>query len=273
MYTDILISNDEVDSGIIKVQLNRPQKLNSIGPGTLMELRRIFEHDLPARIHSVKAVVLSSTSPKSFSTGLDLANPAVISLLSASTGSPGRRADELRSIIAEYQAPILAIANFPRPVICAISGYCYGLGVDIASACDVRVASPQSSFSVREVTIGICADLGSLYFLPRICNNDSWVREICLTGRTFKGAEALSNGLVSELCDDPSDRALSLARFIAGNETVAIHGTKENLNFGSRKGMREAFEFVAVWNSVKLQDTEAIQKAISQSFKKVNAKL
>lgn len=273
MYSDIVISIDEVDPGIVKVLLNRPQRLNSIGPETLKELDRAFSTDLLSRLHSIKVVILSSTSVKSFSTGLDLANPSVMSLLSTSEMSASKRADELRGIITDYQAPILAISNFPRPVICAISGYCYGLGVDIASACDVRVASPQSSFSVREVAIGICADLGSLYFLPRICKNDSWVREICFTGRTFNGEEALRNGLVSEVCDDPSERALSIARMIAANETVAVHGTKENLNFGSRKSMRDAFEFVAIWNSVKLQDTKAMQRAISKSFAKSKAKL
>jgi delta(3,5)-delta(2,4)-dienoyl-CoA isomerase len=160
----------------------------------------------------------------------------------------------------------MAISEFPRPVICAINGLCIGLGMDIATACDIRVCAEGATFSVREVKIGICADLGSLYFFPRVCRNDSWVREVCFTGRIFSATEARENGLVSAVIPGISllKQAEKIAKSIEDNEPVAVEGTKINLNKGSRGTLRESMEFVSQWNSVRLQETDIIGRAISK---------
>ena len=264
MYEDIVVSVDE--KGIASVVISRPKRLNAIRPETLDELLHAFRVTLGSRLDSIKAVILSSSGDKAFSSGLDLSSPSVRALLSPSDKSPGDRADELDSLIKRLQEPLMVISSFPRPVICAISGLCIGLGVDLASACDIRIASPSSVFSVREVKIGICADLGSLFFLPRVCSNDSWLREVCFTGRNFSAQEAFSKGLVGELADSPTARALALAVEIGENEPSAVSGTKTHLNFSSRRDMKKAMDFVAAWNSVKLQDTHSIARAIGKVF-------
>ncbi len=154
-----------------------------------------------------------------------------------------------------------------------VNGICVGLGVDIACACDIRVCSMDARFSVRKIKIGICADLGSLFFLPRICRNDSWVRDICFSGRFFTAPEAASQGLVSRVADDVISAALEIARDIAANPSVVVEGINVNLNKSLRKDMLENLEYVAVCNSIKLQDSEMIQKYVLDLMGKAKVKL
>lgn len=273
-----LVSLDETHAGegIFIVRLSRPNKLNAVDLATLDELDTVFTRNLISRLNEVKVVVLTGEG-KAFTSGLDLTSPSVSQIFSSTTESPpGVRALELQSLIQHMQRPILSIANFPRPVICAINGICVGLGVDIACACDIRLCSRNAKLSVREIKIGICADLGSLFFLPRICRNDSWVREVCFSGRFFDGNEALLQGLVSSIAEDAQgvlDMALSIARDIATNPPVAVEGIKVHLSKSVRTDMKENFEFVAIWNSIKLQDSEMILRCVSDLMRRTGAKL
>lgn len=83
------------------------------------------------------------------------------------------------------------------PVICAMYGYCIGMGIDISCACDIRICSKDTKFAAKEIDIGICADIGHIQRFQKIVGNDSWVRELTFTGRFFGADEALGNGFVS----------------------------------------------------------------------------
>ena len=76
-------------------------------------------------------------------------------------------------------------------MICAISGYCIGAGIDLSSACDIRLCSKDVKFTIKEVDIGICADLGTIQRMSRIVASDSWMRELAYTARIFGAEEAL----------------------------------------------------------------------------------
>ena len=272
MISSMSVSVSDIKDGIVEVRLNRPRKLNAIDYNTIIELDRVFGEILAPLLPSINVVILTGSGTRSFTAGLDLGCPRVRGTIfsNPSDSNPAQRANELKQIIDQMQSPILRIANFPRPVICAINGICFGLGVDLACACDIRIASNTSQFSVREIKIGICADLGSLFFLPRICRNDSWVREICMSGRIFGPQEALTvGGFVSEIVPSESldDRARELAQSIACNPQIAIEGIKKNLDKSIRQHMHECFDYVSVWNSSKLQDTQTITDCIGKLVK------
>ena len=115
-----------------------------------------------------------------------------------------------------------------------MSGYVIGAGVDIASACDIRVCSREAKFSIREIDIGMCADLGTMQRFPKKIGNDSFFREVALTGRFFDAKEALQNGFVSfvtETKEECLEKALEIASHIASKSPVAIKAIKENINF------------------------------------------
>ena len=266
-FLNITVERDKEDSSVVVVSINRPRKLNAISVATLTELRTLFGEVLLKDISTVRVVVVTGSGPKAFSAGLDLSDECVSAVFGPTSLQPGSRAAELKRLIDCMQLPILAIAEFPRPVIAAVNGLCIGLGVDLISACDIRVCSSSVQLAVREIKIGICADLGSLFFLPRICQSESWVREICYTGRIFGAAEALANGLVSSVAEDALTRGLEIAREIARGPPVAVEGIKVSLNQSARDRMRENFSAVSVWNSARLQETDTIQECVAAVMK------
>lgn len=117
-------------------------------------------------------------------------------------------------------------------VIALLHGISFGLAIDIACCADVRLVAQSVRFSVKEVDIGLAADIGSLARLPKIVGSQSWVREVCLSARIFGAEEALRVGLVSRVFDNKEtmlNGALDLANTIASKSPVAVMGTKEIL--------------------------------------------
>jgi delta(3,5)-delta(2,4)-dienoyl-CoA isomerase len=111
------------------------------------------------------------------------------------------------------------------PVICAMSGYVIGAGVDLSSACDIRVCSKDAQFSIREIEIGMCADLGTIQRFQKVVGSSTFFRELAFTGRFFGADEALKHGYVSYVTDTREDcisKAMELARNIASKSPVGM---------------------------------------------------
>ncbi len=168
---------------------------------------------------AVRAVVIRGAG-KAFSYGLDL--PAAAQEMGQhfqGSATAGPRM-ELLGIIRRLQAAFDAIAACPVPVIAAIHGWCIGGGVDLISACDIRLATADAKFSVRETKIAIVADLGSLQRLPRLIGQGN-TRELAFTGKDVGAARAREMGLVNEVFAD-TDALLAAARAMAAE----IAGTR-----------------------------------------------
>ena len=145
-----------------------------------------------------------------------------------------RKALRARNMLISWQEAFTAIEKCPQPVIAAVHGGCIGGGMDLISCCDIRMSEKKTFFSVKEVDIGLAADLGTLQRFPKIVGNQSFVREVCYTGRRFSSAEAMSVGFVSGIASDREDllaKANSLAKLIASKSPVAVTGTKVSLNY------------------------------------------
>ena len=142
--------------------------------------------------------------------------------------SMAARAMAARPEILRMQRSVTAVADCPKPVIAAVHGYCIGGGVDLASACDIRLASADAVFSVRETRVAIVADLGSLQRLPHIIGKGH-VAELAFTGKDITAARAKEIGLVNDVLPDPDAvlaAAHELAAEIAANSPLAVQGTK-----------------------------------------------
>jgi len=132
-------------------------------------------------------------------------------------------------------------------VICVLHGASVGIAIDIASACDIRIASQDAKFSIKEVDIGIAADLGTLQRFPKIVANDSWTRELAMTGRFFSAEEALKHGFVSYVFgskDESLAKAREIAKIIARKSPVAVQGTKVLLDYSRDHSVREGISLV-----------------------------
>ena len=201
----------------------------------------------------VRAVVIHSAG-KAFSYGLDL--PAAAQEMGqhfqgSTTAAPRM---ELLAIIRRLQGAFDAVAACPVPVIAAIHGWCIGGGVDLIAACDIRLATADAKFSVRETKIAIVADLGSLQRLPRLIGQGN-TRELAFTGKDVGAARAREMGLVNEVLEGREAlfvAAKSMAAEIAANPPLTVRGVKQVLDFGEGKSVADGLAYVAAWNSAFL---------------------
>jgi enoyl-CoA hydratase len=165
--------------------------------------------------------------------------------------SVAARARMARASALRLQAAITAVADCPVPVIAAVHGYCLGGGVDLAAACDIRLAAENAVFSVRETKVAIVADLGSLQRLPRIISSGH-VAELAYTGKDIDARRAREIGLVNDVLADADATvaaAGALAAEIAANSPLAVQGTKAVLAANDGRTVAEGLDYVATWNA------------------------
>ncbi|KAJ9386309.1 hypothetical protein DTO063F5_3823 [Paecilomyces variotii] len=253
---------------VAHVEINRPDKMNAFHEEMWLEMRIVF--DLLSTSSSVRAIVLSGAGEKAFTTGLDVKAASQGILFSPSDSDTARHATSLRRHIVEFQDCISAIERCEKPVIAAIHGYALGLAVDIATAADVRLSAADTRFAVKEVDIGLAADIGTLSRLPKVVGNYGWVKDVALTARIFGAEEAHRVGLVSGVYENKEKTvkaALDLAALIASKSPVAVQGTKELLNWSRDHSVQDGLRYTGVWNSAALQ-TNDIQSAIFSQMQK-----
>lgn len=197
----------------------------------------------------LRAVIVRGRG-KAFSYGLDL--PAAFTELGPMlAGGLAATRTELYHLIRRYQDAFTAVASCPVPVIAAIHGWCIGGGLDLVSACDIRLATRDAKFSLRETKIAIVADVGSLQRLPAIIGKGH-MRELAFTGKDIDAERAAAIGLVNHVYDDGDALAAgarAMAEEIAGNAPLTVRGVKDVLDFGDGKPIADALRYVAAWNS------------------------
>lgn len=214
-----------------------------------------------------RAVIVRGAG-KGFSYGLDL--PAAFQELGPyfAGGTAGVRL-ELLAHIRKLQASFSAVAACPVPVIAAVHGWCIGGGLDLISACDIRLASEDAKFSLRETKIALVADLGSLQRLPRIIG-PGHTRELAFTGKDITASRALQIGLVNDVFATQKElfeAAEAMAREIAHNSPIVVRGVKEVLEAGEGKSVAEGLAYVAAWNAAFLA-SEDLGEALSAFMQK-----
>ncbi|KAJ7062862.1 Delta2-dienoyl-CoA-isomerase [Mycena amicta] len=219
----------------------------------------LFER-LVSEGRDVRAAVVSSALRKLFTAGIDFASAAEITtggLSGVAETDPARASLSLHRDIREYQRAIGAPQRCPFPVIVAVHGLVLGLGVDIVSACDIRYAAESVQFSIKEVDIGLAADVGSLAFLPKITGNHSMLHEFAYSTRPISASDALRMGLVSRIVSGGRDEvvrsALELAGVIATKSPIAVSGTKRLLIHSRDHSVSENLDYTAAWNAAALR--------------------
>ncbi|MGE2716032.1 crotonase/enoyl-CoA hydratase family protein [Mycolicibacterium litorale] len=253
----------DVDGHVAQVTLIGPGKGNAMGPAFWAELPEVFT-SLDAD-PEVRAIVLTG-SGRNFSYGLDLA--AMGAELPGLDAGAKSRAD-FHKRLQKMQGAITAVADCRTPTIASVHGWCIGGGVDLISAVDIRYASADAKFSVREVKLAIVADVGSLARLPLILT-DGHLRELALTGKDIEAARAEKIGLVNEVFDD-AEAALAAAhataKEIAANPPLTVQGVKDVLDQQRIARVSESLRYVAAWNSAFLPSKD-LGEAVTAMFQK-----
>ncbi|KAM5210231.1 delta(3,5)-Delta(2,4)-dienoyl-CoA isomerase, mitochondrial [Hipposideros larvatus] len=255
---------------VLHVQLNRPEKRNAMNKAFWREMVECFNKI--AEDPDCRAVVISGAG-KTFTAGIDLMDMAS-DLLQPQGDDASRISWYLRGLIAKYQETFSVIEKCPKPVIAAIHGGCIGGGVDLITACDIRYCAQDAFFQVKEVDIGLAADVGTLQRLPRVIGNQSLVNELAFTARKMMADEALDSGLVSRMFPDKEvmlDAAFTLAAEISTKSPVAVQGTKINLLYSRDHSVAEGLNYMTSWNMSMLQ-TQDIVKSVQAAMEKKELK-
>jgi enoyl-CoA hydratase len=234
----------ERDNHIAWLILNRPEKRNVMGQAFFDEIGACFDNF--ARNPDIRVVIIRAEG-KSFSAGTDLKETATLV--------------NQRSADGRDQEGFTKIESCRKPVIAAVHSHCIGGGMDMICACDIRLASKDAIFSIRETRMGIVADLGTLQRLPHIIGQ-GWLRELALTGRDFTAEEALQTGLITRICDDrPAlyEAAKSLADQIAACPPLTVQGTKEVINYSRDNGIDAGLQYAAQKNSAALPSEDLFE--------------
>ena len=263
-YSTITVSNPK--NGIVQVMLNRPKKANAMNKQFWTEIKHCFTS---LSTNGDCRVILLKSAPESkvFSAGLDLNDGLPISSPSRDSA---RIAFEYHKIIKDLQESFNAIEQCPQPVIACVNGGCIGAGVDMICACDIRLCTDRAWFSIKEVDIGLAADVGTLQRMPGIIGNDSILRELVYTGRRFTAKEALNIGFVSRICktqEELNNCAIDLAKSIATKSPVAVAGSKHNLIYSRDHSVADSLNHIAIWNGSMLQ-TKDLEECMRASFMK-----
>ncbi|XP_054650513.1 delta(3,5)-Delta(2,4)-dienoyl-CoA isomerase, mitochondrial isoform X2 [Dunckerocampus dactyliophorus] len=267
-YTTLAISRPAQD--VTHVELHRPNKRNAMNKAFWSEMVDCFNeisNDPDCR------VVVFSAAGKVFTAGIDLMDMAG-DILQPQGDDTARISWNIRKTIAKFQDTFSVIERCPKPVVVAVHGACVGGGVDLITACDIRLCTQDAWFQVKEVDIGLAADVGTLQRLPKVIGSRSLVNELALTARKMYADEAKSSGLVSRVFADKEAMltgALELAGEIAARSPVAVQGTKVNLVYSRDHSVAEGLEYMAAWNMSMLQ-TEDVMKSAQASMEKNNIK-
>ena len=244
----------EKDGHIAWLIFNRPEKRNTMTFDFFAGLTRLFpefDEDPDVRVVIIKA------EGKSFSAGLDLIEAGS---MFGDTPTAETRAGNRRKIM-QAQESMSVIEKCRKPVIAAVHSHCIGAGVDLLTACDIRMASKDAIFAVRETKMALIADLGTLQRLPHIIGQ-GWFRELALTGRNFTAAEALDIGFITHLCEDRDslyEEARKLAGEIAACSPLAVQGTKDVLMYSRDHGVYPGLEYAAQKNAAVLPCEDVIE--------------
>jgi len=244
------------EAGVVEVSLLGPGKGNAMGPDFWAELPLLFKA-LDAD-ESVRSVVVTG-SGANFCFGLDLgAYASLWGSMLAEDGGLARPRTRLHDQVRAMQSGLDAVAECRKPVVAAISGWCIGGGVDLIAACDVRYASAEAKFSVREVRVAMVADMGSLQRLPGIIS-DGHLRELVLSGKDIDAARAERIGLVNDVFETPAEALAAAREFaaqVAGNPPLVVQGIKQVLDVDRSARVAAGLKLVAAWNAAFLPSAD-----------------
>jgi len=254
---------------VVQVEINRPEKMNAFNETMWKGIGHIFErlsHD-----PDVRCVILTSAGDRAFSAGLDVQSASETGVLSGNDGLDAARvAQRLRLHIDEFQASISQIEKCEKPVIAVLHGVSFGLALDMTLCADIRICVSTTKFAVKEVDIGLAADIGTLTRLPKANIPMSFIKDVALTARVFTAQEALTVGIVSAVYDTKAEalaKAVEKATLIASKSPVAIMGTKEVLNYSRDHSVADGLRYVSVWNAAYC-NTADVTDSLTAGIKK-----
>lgn len=247
----------EVLNKVAYITINRPHKANSMTENAWLELKNVLTYcdETP----EIKVIVFSGAGEKLFCGGIDL---MMLMSTNEKTNSPcdGRKREKFRKLLLDFQEIITLFEKISKPVLSAVHGGCIGAGLDMIAATDMRYCTKDAYFCIKEIDLGMVADIGTLQRLPKIIA-DGIARELAYTGRNFYADEALRHGLVNNVFESKEEmmkEVTTIAELIASKSPLSIRGTKRNLVFVRDHSVSESLEYIANWNAAHFYSNDLL---------------
>jgi len=217
-YSDeLIVKHIREKPGIVEFGINRPVAKNSFSKSLLRSL--LSAVDEVKADSNVRCVIIRSLVPGVFSAGADLKERAKLT------------EDEVVSFVSGLRNGFTQISQLPCPVIAAIDGVALGGGLELALACDIRIASSSSKLGLVETRLGIIPGAGGTQRLPRLVG-PSIAKQLIFTAAVLSGDEALRLGLVNEVSDNVVERAIEIGERISANGPLAVRRSKTAIDQG-----------------------------------------
>lgn len=245
MRPELTTLDVSIENHVAEVALNRPDKANSMNSAMWREFQTCFEW--LDRAEDVRAIILTGNG-RHFCAGIDL---SMFGELHSNSDDPARRAEQFRRNVLGMQDNLTALEKCRKPVLAAIHHTCIGGGIDLVCCCDMRYATRDAYFSVREVDIGMVADVGTLQRLPKMIPQGV-ARELAYTGRNMSAEEAREVGFVNRVFEHREamlEEVRQVARTIAAKSPLVIRGTKEVLLYTRDHSVADGLNYIATWNA------------------------
>ena len=255
-----------LDAGIATIALNRPDKANAMSEPMWYEIEQAMEW-LDSTPEARVGVITGRG--KFFTAGIDL---TLLMGLGAKIEDEcdGRRREKLRRLILRLQDTVSSVERCRKPVLAAVHGACIGGGIDLISACDMRYCSANAWFTVKEIDVGMTADVGTLQRLPRLIG-EGMARELAYTGRKVDGAEAQQMRLVNRCFESPdalNARVMEIARSIAAKSPLSIRGCKEMITYTRDHSVADGLNYIATWNAAMLLSKDLFEAGAANMQKR-----
>ena len=257
----------EIKNQIAFVELARPDKANALNKTLWFEIEAValWANQTP----EVRVLVLSGQG-KHFCSGIDF-SLAMQLIQSTKELSDGQKQEHLFQEVLKLQRAFTSLETCKKPVIAAIHGGCIGGAVDLITACDMRYASSDATFCVKEIDLAIVADIGTLQRLPRLIG-EGRSRELAFTGRKFSAQEGVEMGLINTVFatkDEMMVHVSDIAKKIAQKSPLTIRGIKHVMNYSRDHSVADGLQYVATWNASMLL-SEDIQIAMNGLMSKTS---
>jgi enoyl-CoA hydratase len=249
------------------IYLNRPEKKNAMNPPAWKETIPIFadiDSDMDIR------VAIITGKGNCFSAGIDLIAMAGEMPELMDKNQLGATKWKLLPAIRKLQETMTCIERCRKPVIAAVHGHCIGAGLDMATACDIRLASSDATFSLRESAVGFVADVGVLQRIPQIVGQ-GMARELAYTAKYISAKRAKEMFLVNEVYDSHENlirEAEKLALEIAANSPLAVQASKDVLNYCIGKSVEDGLKYVASVSANIIPSNDLYEAATAQMEKR-----
>ncbi|UHQ98781.1 3-hydroxyacyl-CoA dehydrogenase NAD-binding domain-containing protein (plasmid) [Natrinema zhouii] len=214
--------NWELDDGVLEVELDRQERMNSMSDDMFMEIDRLLND---VDVDEVSCVVFEGAGDRAFSSGADIT---------------GFTADDPAKIM-DVDEMFQTVYDFPRPTVAKIDGFCLGAGIELALACDIRIATEDSTIGTPETNLGVIPGGGATQRLVRLIG-EGRTKEMVFRGMQFDAAQAEEWGIVNHAVDDEAfeDRVSELVDDLVSGPPVALKAAKRVINDGQDASLKAA---------------------------------